>query len=83
MLSKKSRLVSARITYIAIIVVVAISLTFSVRAILSNIGQIGERIVAVIIFGKTCSQTTRYILSTSSFHTNKRSLENAKREAER
>jgi hypothetical protein len=83
MLSEKSRLVSAGITYIAIQVVVAVSLTFSVRAILSDIGQIGAMIVAVVISGKTSSDTTRYILSTSSFHTNKGSLENAKKEAKR
>jgi hypothetical protein len=83
MLSKKSRLVSACITYSAIPVGVAVSLTFTVRAIPIDIGQMGARIKAVIIFEKTCSDTTRYILSSISLITNKRTLENVKREAER
>jgi hypothetical protein len=83
MLSKKSRLVSARITYIAIPVVVAVSLTFSVISIISDIGQTGARIVAVVPSEKTFSDTPRYILSPSSLHTDKRSLENAKKEAGR
>jgi hypothetical protein len=82
MLSNKSRLVSARITYFAIIVGVAVSLTYSVGAILSDIGQ-KARIRAVIIFGEACADTTRYILSSISLITSKISLENAKREAER
>jgi hypothetical protein len=86
MLSKKCRQVSARITYIAIPVAIAVALAFSVPPSLSDIEQgkgTWSRIVAVVIFGNTWSDTTRYILSTRSFLTNKRSLENAKREAER
>jgi hypothetical protein len=83
MLSKRSKQVSSRSTYSAIPVVVAVSLTFSERAILSDIGQTGKRIVAVVIFGKAYSDTTRYILSTSSLITSKISLENRKREAEK
>jgi hypothetical protein len=37
-------------TYSAIQVVVAVSLTFSVLAILSDIGQTGTSIIAVVIF---------------------------------
>jgi hypothetical protein len=79
MLSKKARLLSLRITYSAIQVVIAHSLTFSVRAILLDIGQTGARIVAVVISVFTCSETTRYILSSSSLHTNQRTLEDAKK----
>jgi hypothetical protein len=83
MLSKQSRQVSAGLTYFAIIVVSAVSLTFSGRFVLSDRGQMGARINTVVIFGKTCSDTTRYLLKIISLHTNKRTLENVKREAER
>jgi hypothetical protein len=86
MLSKKCRPVSARITYIAIPVAIAVALAFSVPPSLSDIEQgkgTWSRIVAVVISGNTWSDTTRYILSSRSFLTKKRSLENAKREAER
>jgi hypothetical protein len=49
MLSKKCRRISAPITYLAIPVVIAVALTYSLRAMISGMGQYGAREASAVV----------------------------------